>query len=388
MKRIRKIETSIGLTGNVVNNDSISTSNSYSCDYINNHYISSTSNTSLSGNIFLTETYGISTLTADNKNTGLLWCDENHSQLIVGSSLLSTIIRSSDDNLYHMNQAKKTSYKILDSYNYNDYAASKTNNANKVILNARGGHDDYDGIMSYQTAGNEAWVFSTKNAVTSFMVVNGEDTVTNINNERWLSLTPGLQVKQNCVSIGKLIPNGSSPTHRLYVAGGLCATGGISNDTDDSTIKCYGYFERKNELNFGGSGDNDSNVMYFSYRAKDSRPIIANFIFGGNSGTATLKAAAYNTGSLRELKENIEPADINALDIINNTLITKFNFKADETKEIRIGYIADDTHELLSGPNHDKMDLNNCVGVMMKAIQELSEENKKLRNEIQNLKNV
>lgn len=36
MKRIRKIETSIGLTGNVVNNKSTSTSNAYSCDYINN----------------------------------------------------------------------------------------------------------------------------------------------------------------------------------------------------------------------------------------------------------------------------------------------------------------------------------------------------------------
>lgn len=362
-----------------------SNTNTYSCNFINNHYISSTENTSLSGDIYLTGTYGISTLTADNKATGLLWCDENHSQLNVGSTLLSTTIRSSDDNLYHMNQAKNTSYKILDSYNYNDYAVSKTNNANKVILNARDGNSSYDGIMSYQTAGNEAWVFSTKNAVTSFMVVNGEDTAANISGERWRSLTPGLQVKQNCVSIGKLIPDGSAPTHKLYVAGAICAPGGISNDTDDSTTKCYGYFERTNELNFGGDGNNTDNTMYFSYRAKDRRPIIANFVFGEGSGTATLKAAAYNTGSLRELKENIEPADINALDIINNTLITKFNFKADETKEIRIGYIADDTHELLSGPNHDKMDLNNCVGVMMKAIQELSAENQELRDRLNKL---
>lgn len=388
MKRIRKIETSVGLTGNVVNNNSTSTGNSYSCDYVNNHYISSTADTSLSGEIYLTGCHGISTLTADDGPTGLLWCNENHSQLIVGSTLLSTNIRSSDDNLYHTNQAKGTSYKILDSYNYTDYAVSKTNNANKVILNARGGHDSYDGIMSYQTAGNEAWVFSTKSDVTSFMVVNGEDSATNVNSERWKSLTPGLQVKQNCVSIGKLIADGASPSNRLYVNGSLRTTNGMSNDAEDSTTLCYGYFERTNELNFGGSSNNTNNVMYFSYRAKDSRPIISTFIFGGSSGTATLKASAYNTGSLRELKENIEPADINALDIIDNTLITKFNFKADETKETRIGYIADDTHELLSGPNHDKMDLNNCVGVMMKAIQELSEENKKLKNEIQKLKNA
>lgn len=36
MKRIRKIETSVGLTGNVVNSKSTSTANAYSCNYINN----------------------------------------------------------------------------------------------------------------------------------------------------------------------------------------------------------------------------------------------------------------------------------------------------------------------------------------------------------------
>lgn len=83
----------------------------------------------------------------------------------------------------------------------------------------RPGHASYDANISYQTAGNEAMVFTTKNAVTSFMFVNGEDTVSNISASRWTSLTPGLQIKQNRVSIGGLIGDGSTPTYQLAIYG-------------------------------------------------------------------------------------------------------------------------------------------------------------------------
>lgn len=46
-----------------------------------------------------------------------------------------------------------------------------------------------------------------------------------------------------------------------------------------------------NEVNFGGN--NNASTIYFGYRAKDSRPIPTNFIFGGASGTATLTAAKF-----------------------------------------------------------------------------------------------
>ena len=99
------------------------------------------------------------------------------------------------------------------------------NTMNTAQMNFRPNHSSYDSIISYQTAGNEAMVFSTKNAVTSFMFVNGEDTVTNVSDSRWTSLTPGLQIKQNSVSIGKLIANGATPTHKLHVEGDTKITG-------------------------------------------------------------------------------------------------------------------------------------------------------------------
>ena len=91
--------------------------------------------------------------------------------------------------------------------------------SDKAQINLRPGHASYDGVISYQTSGNEAMVFSTKQAVTSFIFVNGEDTITNISSNRWQSLTPGLQIKQNCVAIGKLIANGVTPTYTLDVQG-------------------------------------------------------------------------------------------------------------------------------------------------------------------------
>ncbi len=64
--------------------------------------------------------------------------------------------------------------------------------------------------------------------------------------------------------------------------------------TDGSMTTIIGW---NNEVNFGGT--NDSNIIYFSYRALGNKPIISNFIFGGSTGSATIQAAGFkiNGGS-------------------------------------------------------------------------------------------
>lgn len=94
------------------------------------------------------------------------------------------------------------------------------NSENKIAINFRPGLADYYTTISYQTSGNEALVFATKNTVTSFMFVNGEDSHTKIAADRWNNITPGLQIKQNCVYIGSLLKSGTAPTNKLYVDGG------------------------------------------------------------------------------------------------------------------------------------------------------------------------
>ena len=111
-----------------------------------------------------------------------------------------------------------------------------------------------------------------------------------------------------------------------------------------------------------------------------------------NAGTNTVvtakitAAGAFTNASKRELKENIEDYTDSAIDIINSTKICSFNMKGDPEKDFRVGFIADDTDPVLSGKNQDVMDNQNCIGVLLKAVQELQQEINNLQQEINNLK--
>ena len=75
---------------------------------------------------------------------------------------------------------------------------------------------------------------------------------------------------------------------------GNAATSTISRSLgSDNTMKVYG--ENNNEVNFGGT--NNSNIIYFGYRAKDSKPIPSKFVFGKDNGTSELVASKF-TGAL------------------------------------------------------------------------------------------
>jgi len=81
--------------------------------------------------------------------------------------------------------------------------------------------------------------------------------------------------------------------------------------------------------------------------------------------------ALYTTSS-REHKENIKEAKENALDIINSVSVHSYNMKGDETHSLKVGFIAEETNPLLSTPAQNAMDMGNTVGILIKAVQELS----------------
>lgn len=56
--------------------------------------------------------------------------------------------------------------------------------------------------------------------------------------------------------------------------------------------------------------------------------------------------------------------------------------KGDGEKDYRIGFIADDTDARVAGKNHYIMDLQNCIGVLIKAVQELSQEVEELKKRL------
>jgi transcription antitermination factor NusG len=108
---------------------------------------------------------------------------------------------------------------------------------------------------------------------------------------------------------------------------------------------------------------------------------MASILRDGTSVAGTITATSFSATSLRALKDKIETFEDSALDILNDVHVVSFVFKSDP--EIpKVGFIADDTVEILSGPNKDHMDIYNCVGLMMKAIQELGYKNTQLESRL------
>ena len=83
--------------------------------------------------------------------------------------------------------------------------------------------------------------------------------------------------------------------------------------------------------------------------------------------------------SKRSEKKDIVPLERSALEIIAGVDVVRFKFIKDKRNTPLIGFIADDTDEDLAGPNHDSMMVNNCIGVLIKAVQELSAEIERLK---------
>lgn len=99
--------------------------------------------------------------------------------------------------------------------------------------------------------------------------------------------------------------------------------------------------------------------------------------------TGALGAASFYNSSSRSLKENIQTFAPSAVDILNDTEIVSFNYEVDQNDEdVRIGFIAENTNEILAGVNHDRMDTVSVIGLLLKSVQEIDQritiiENKK-----------
>ncbi|MHA0048645.1 tail fiber domain-containing protein [Deinococcus sp. PEB2-67] len=108
------------------------------------------------------------------------------------------------------------------------------------------------------------------------------------------------------------------------------------------------------------------------------------------AGALKVQGQTWSTGgfyqaSRRDLKDNIHPYEDNALDLIAGVQVVRYRYLSDATGAPHIGIIAEDTHPDLSGPAQNTMMLGNCVGVLLRAVQELTERNDRLERRIQDL---
>jgi len=92
----------------------------------------------------------------------------------------------------------------------------------------------------------------------------------------------------------------------------------------------------------------------------------------GDIFEGTVYGPSFQIASTKTMKENIKLFTEKATDLLNSVNVVSFNFIKDKDKEPKVGFIAEDTTAVLSGPKQAWMDVNNTLGVLIKGFQELS----------------
>ena len=145
---------------------------------------------------------------------------------------------------------------------------------------------------------------------------------------------------------------------------------------DGSSTATIGYWNSSVSLDFGGSG----NDIYYSYNGK----------------AYSLWTIVNQHFSDRRLKENIVECKHKALDYIQQFQFKEYDWKIQEDRpqqaHTKIGLIAQEVQEVdptLVYENGDTLNLDNLrlTNIALKAIQELSLENRKLTHRLENLEN-
>jgi hypothetical protein len=83
-------------------------------------------------------------------------------------------------------------------------------------------------------------------------------------------------------------------------------------------------------------------------------------------------AQSFEIQSSGTLKHKVTPTSINAVQLINATTIYEYEYRKDPKQRTKIGILAEETDKILSSQSQDRLDMTNAIGVLMKAVQELS----------------
>lgn len=177
---------------------------------------------------------------------------------------------------------------------------------NMVGILFRPDSSSYHVHISHQTNGNEALVAATQNAVTSFIFINGEK-LADISNSRWQHLTPALQIKNNSVYIGELIPHNTTPSYKFKVNGISYFTDIVNIIGDTNAQIGKGINFSLNDIQYGHIGTNNSGMLG---------------IYGNQSVAIRPSLTATNRGIKIEA-DAITPGESNKIDLGTSTLIWK-----------------------------------------------------------------
>lgn len=197
---------------------------------------------------------------------------------------------------------------------------------------------------------------------------NAKLTVQNSNNDRWLSFSP-LEI-----AFGRSEYQGSDSNERFQVFVPDSFSSIMLRNRDlSSKIECIA-FDDSSGLNI---------------RLISNNQLCAQ-IMGTDTYIENLRYRTISGSSLASKKKNFELLDDNAMAIILNSDIYKFNFKnEDDNSKKHIGIVIGDNFKYSKEITDNKesgVDLYSMISVAWKAIQEQNAEIKKLKSEINKLK--
>jgi hypothetical protein len=185
-----------------------------------------------------------------------------------------------------------------------------------------------------------------------------------------LRVTDDLRVNSEGKIFGRLGGTEYRGGHRLI----RCLATAISLDPPNSPIEANSKIAFASELTIN---QKDSLVVNYQQSFKDGVPIEGNVQV---TGVLTQASSILLKENVAELSAQEAMATLQGLNAV------KYNYKADEKKEQRIGFIAEDVPDLVASEERDRLSSMDIVAVLTKAVQEQQKTIAQLAAEVSALK--
>jgi hypothetical protein len=219
------------------------------------------------------------------------------------------------------------------------------------------------------------------------------------------SIAPGLTIGTLSIAGGAV---GYLATKTVDIAAGGLTTSytkvniGPTDEYALGYINAYGYFTVKNgrELSLQAGPTDTETAGAIAFRNNSNTQLARiggsasalSFIVGSGStalatldSTGTFSATTFNATSERSKKKDITDLKTSALDVLNAVQVVNYRYKTEYGSYLHTGFIADDTADCLTGKDHNVMALADNIGMLIKAVQELTVLNEQLEARIEAL---